>query len=66
MNILFQITFIQKIIGYLNINGILEKTMLTQPPFNDLDDNGVIGIFPDEGKFYEFFKLYAFSFKKNF
>jgi type I restriction enzyme R subunit len=57
MNILFQITFIQKIIDYLNINGILEKTMLTQPPFNDLDDNGVIGIFPDEEKLVKVIKL---------
>jgi type I restriction enzyme R subunit len=52
-----QITFIQKIIDYLNKNGILEKTMLTQPPFNDLDDNGVIGIFPDEEKLVKVIKL---------
>ena len=45
-----QITFIQKIIDFLNKNGVLEKTMLTQPPFNDLDDSGVFGIFPDEEK----------------
>ncbi|WP_374362554.1 DEAD/DEAH box helicase family protein [Cloacibacterium sp.] len=45
-----QITFINKIMNYLNKNGVLDKSMLTQPPFNDLHDNGVIGIFPEEDK----------------
>jgi type I restriction enzyme R subunit len=31
--------------------------MLTQPPFNDLDDNGVIGIFPDEEELIKVIKL---------
>lgn len=52
-----QITFIQKIIDYLNKNGVLEKTMLTQPPFNDQDDNGIIGIFPEEDKLVKVIQL---------
>jgi type I restriction enzyme R subunit len=52
-----QITFIQKIIDYLNKNGVLDKTMLTQPPFNDQDDNGIIGIFPEEDKLIKVIQL---------
>lgn len=52
-----QITFIQKIIDYLNKNGVLDKTMLTQPPFNDQDDNGIIGIFPEEDKLVKVIQL---------
>ena len=43
-----QITFVQKIIDYLNINGVLEKQMLTQSPFTDQNDEGVMGVFGDE------------------
>lgn len=52
-----QITFIQKIIDYLNKNGVLDKTMLTQAPFNDQDDNGIIGIFPEEDKLVKVIQL---------
>ncbi|WP_322548910.1 DEAD/DEAH box helicase family protein [Flavobacterium psychraquaticum] len=52
-----QITFIQKIIDYLNKNGVLDKTMLTQSPFNDQDDNGIIGIFPEEDKLVQVIQL---------
>ncbi len=45
-----QIVFVQKIIDYLNKNGILEKHMLTEPPFTDLDDHGIYGIFGESGK----------------
>ncbi|MBP9849307.1 MAG: DEAD/DEAH box helicase family protein [Flavobacterium sp.] len=43
-----QITFVQKIIDYLNINGVLEKQMLTQSPFTDQNDEGIMGVFNDE------------------
>jgi type I restriction enzyme R subunit len=52
-----QITFIQKIIDYLNKNGVLDKSMLTQSPFNDLDDNGIIGVFPEEEKLIKVIQL---------
>jgi type I restriction enzyme R subunit len=46
-----QITFIQKIITYLNQKGVIEKQLLTQSPFNEQHDQGVFGIFPEEDKF---------------
>ena len=52
-----QITFIQKIIDYLTKNGVLDKNMLTLPPFNDLDDNGIIGLFPEEEKLVKVIQL---------
>lgn len=42
-----QMLFVQKIIDYLSKNGILEKSMLTQPPFTDYTDQGVMGVFED-------------------
>jgi type I restriction enzyme, R subunit len=42
-----QITFIQTLINYLNNNGTLEKKLLTQPPFNEASDDGIIGLFED-------------------
>ncbi|MEJ4088326.1 DEAD/DEAH box helicase family protein [Galbibacter orientalis] len=45
-----QIIFIQKIINYLNTNGILDKGLLTKPPFNEHHEKGILGIFPDEEK----------------
>ena len=46
-----QITFIQKIISYLNQKGVIEKQLLTQSPFNEQHDQGIFGIFPEEDKF---------------
>lgn len=46
-----QITFVQKIITYLNQKGIIEKQLLTQSPFNEQHDQGIFGIFPEEDKF---------------
>ena len=45
-----QITFIHKIINYLNQKGVIEKQLLTQAPFNEQHDQGVFGIFPEEDK----------------
>jgi len=42
-----QITFIQTLINYLNSNGTLDKKLLTQPPFNEASDDGIIGLFED-------------------
>ena len=46
-----QITFIQKIISFLNQKGVIEKQLLTQSPFNEQHDQGIFGIFPEEDKF---------------
>ena len=45
-----QITFIQRIINFLNTNGVLDKSLLTKPPFNEHHENGILGLFPDEEK----------------
>ncbi len=45
-----QITFINKIITYLNQNGVIEKELLTKSPFNEQHDEGIFGIFPEEYK----------------
>lgn len=42
-----QITFIQTLINYLNNNGTLDKKLLTQPPFNEASDDGIIGLFEE-------------------
>lgn len=52
-----QILFVRKIIDYLNKNGVLEKSMLTQPPFTDLSDQGIFGIFNDDGVTTKIIKL---------
>ncbi|MRJ09236.1 DEAD/DEAH box helicase [Ornithobacterium rhinotracheale] len=42
-----QIRFVQKIIDYLNKNGVLDKEMLGQSPFSDECDGGIFGMFED-------------------
>jgi type I restriction enzyme R subunit len=42
-----QITFIQNIINYLNINGTIEPSLLFEPPFTDINDAGLNGVFED-------------------
>ena len=37
-------TFIKKIISYLS-HGTIDKAMLYEPPFTDLNDQGLSGIF---------------------
>lgn len=43
-----QITFLQTLINYLNVNGTLDKRLLTKPPFNETSDDGIIGVFDNE------------------
>jgi type I restriction enzyme, R subunit len=43
-----QIKFIDIIIDHLTYNGIIEKALLVQPPFTDINDKGVFGVFSDE------------------
>jgi type I restriction enzyme, R subunit len=42
-----QITFIQNIISYLTKNGIVEPSMLFEPPFTNVNDQGLLGVFDD-------------------
>jgi type I restriction enzyme R subunit len=43
-----QIRFIDILIDHLTVNGIIDKVMLVQPPFTDLSDKGVFGVFSDD------------------
>ena len=43
-----QITFIRTIMSYLTKNGTIDKSMLFEPPFTDLHDQGLVGVFPDD------------------
>lgn len=42
-----QITFINHIINYLTKNGFIDKAMLFEPPFTDINDQGITGVFDD-------------------
>ena len=37
-------TFINTIISYLSKNGTIDKAMLYEPPFTDLNDQGISGV----------------------
>ena len=46
-----QITFINQIINYLTLNGIMEPGVLFETPFTDIHDNGIVGVFnPDDAE----------------
>ncbi len=42
-----QMTFINNIITYLTKNGTIDKKMLFEPPFTDVNDQGLLGVFDD-------------------
>jgi type I restriction enzyme R subunit len=42
-----QMTFINNIISYLTKNGVIDKTMLFEPPFTHIHDQGLLGVFDD-------------------
>ncbi len=42
-----QITFIHQIISFLTRNGTIEKEMLFEPPFTDIHDQGILGVFDE-------------------
>lgn len=43
-----QMTFIKTIISYLSKNGTIDKSMLFEPPFTDLNDQGISGVFDND------------------
>lgn len=45
-----QITFINTIISYLTKYGTIDNAMLFEPPFTDLSDQGITGVFKDNAK----------------
>ena len=40
-----QMTFIKTIISFLSKNGTIDKSMLYESPFTDLNDQGISGVF---------------------
>lgn len=42
-----QIRFMDTIINFLNVKGIIEPSMLFESPFTDINSNGVAGLFED-------------------
>ncbi len=44
-----QMTFVKTIISYLTKNGTIDKRMLYEPPFTDLNDQGISGVFDNDG-----------------
>jgi len=43
-----QMNFINNIIAHLTQNGVIDKSMLFEPPFTDINDQGVFGLFEDK------------------
>lgn len=43
-----QMTFIKTIISYLTKNGVIDKGMLFESPFTELNDQGLMGVFKNE------------------
>lgn len=52
-----QITFVRTIMDYLTKNGTIDKTMLFEPPFTDLNDQGLIGVFENEADVVKIVKI---------
>ncbi len=42
-----QMTFINSIVTFLTKNGMIDKKMLFEPPFTDVHDQGLFGVFDD-------------------
>jgi type I restriction enzyme R subunit len=40
-----QVTFVDQIIRYLTTNGVMEKSILFEPPFTNIHDQGLLGVF---------------------
>jgi type I restriction enzyme, R subunit len=43
-----QMTFIKQIVNHLTINGTVGMTLLFEPPFTDIHDQGLMGVFDDD------------------
>jgi type I restriction enzyme, R subunit len=52
-----QMTFIKKIISYLSVNGTIDKTMLYESPFTDLNDQGISGVFGNDADLIKIVKI---------
>jgi type I restriction enzyme, R subunit len=43
-----QMTFINNIISHLTRNGMIDNAMLFEPPFTNIHQDGLVGVFDDE------------------
>jgi len=50
-------TFVKTIISYLTKNGTIDKKMLYEPPFTDLNDQGISGVFDNDGDLVKIVKI---------
>tara|TARA_R110001606_G_scaffold94275_1_gene209182 strand:+ start:6258 stop:9704 length:3447 start_codon:yes stop_codon:yes gene_type:complete len=52
-----QMTFIKTIITYLSTNGTIDKSMLYESPFTDLNDQGLSGVFDNDAEVIKVVKI---------
>jgi type I restriction enzyme R subunit len=52
-----QMTFVKTIISYLTKNGTIDKAMLYEPPFTDLNDQGISGVFDKDADVVKMVKI---------
>ena len=52
-----QMTFVKTIISYLSKNGTIDKSMLYEPPFTDLNDQGISGVFDNDADLVKVVKI---------
>lgn len=52
-----QMTFLNTIMSYLVKNGTIDKTKLYEPPFTDLNDQGLSGVFDDKTQIISLVKI---------
>jgi type I restriction enzyme, R subunit len=52
-----QMTFVKTIISYLSKNGTIDKSMLYEPPFTDLNDQGISGVFENDADLIKVVKI---------
>lgn len=45
-----QVKFLRTLVDYLTKNGMIDKGMLFQPPFTDMHDQGLFGVFDDDAQ----------------
>jgi type I restriction enzyme R subunit len=52
-----QMTFIKTIISYLSKNITIDKSMLYESPFTDLNDQGISGVFNNDADLVKVVKI---------
>ena len=52
-----QMTFINTIISFLSKNGTINRSMLFESPFTELNDQGIEGVFDDTNKLVKVFEI---------